>query len=264
MSRKMNGKVKSFLVQDGYLLVFTLICLICLIVYFFANKFLMDTGEEVLDTTSVKGVWVSTVDSNTCPEAGLVNASGCIDESYFNEYTKLSTQRISLDDSGKIIFSNDDLFINGNFDITESVDSEVWDIVYIGDFSLKINERNWVFKDLVWKEGSSEYVLGVTKIDNGYLISFFPSASLNTLQRQLWVFEYSQSDDSVKQVFFKDSKGSTVFIDSTYVSVLERDSDYFLRVDLVDPSLVDSREVILYKYSSNSLDFVKNYILKAD
>jgi hypothetical protein len=253
MSRKKFSKVKDFLEQDGYLLVFTLICLVSLATYFLASKYLVGDGKEVLDTTSVKGVWVS-----------VDNSNGYIDQSYFNEYDEVNTQRLTMDDNGKIIFSNSDLFINGSFDTKEVLDTEMWDIAYIGDFTLKINERNWVFKDLVWKEGSSEYVLGVTKIDNGYLISFFPSVSLNILQKQLWVFEYSGSDDSVKQVFFKNSQGSTVFIDSTYLSVLKKDGDYFLRVDFVDPSLVGGREVLLYKYTSNSLDFLKSYILKAD
>ena len=253
MSRKKFSKVKDFLEQNGYLLVFTLICLISLATYFLASKYLIGDGKEVLDTTSVKGIWVSVDNSNSY-----------IDQSYFNEYNEVNTQRLTMDKNGRIIFSNNDLFINGSFDITESLDGEMWDVAYVGDLTLKINERNWVFKDLVWKEGSSEYVLGVTEIDNGYLISFFPSVSLNTLQKQLWVFEYSGSDDSVKQIFFKDNQGSTVFIDSTYVSVLEKDGKYFLRIDLLDPSLVEGREVVLYKYSSNSLDFLKSYILKAD
>ena len=264
MSREKKKWFKNFLEQDGYLLVFTLICLVCLVSYFLANRFLLDSGQEVLDTTSVKGVWVSTVGSNICPEASLVNASGCIDESYFNEYTELNTQRVPIDDSGKVIFSNDDLFINGSFEITESIDSDMWDIGYIGDFTLKINERNWVFKDLVWKGGSREYVLGITKVDDGYLIPFFPSASLNTLQKQLWVLKYSSSTDSVEQVFFNDNHGSSVYVDATYVSVLENGDRIFLRVDLLDPSLVDSREVVLYEYVDNSLDFVKNFVLKAD
>ncbi|MDD3474500.1 MAG: hypothetical protein PHP08_01185 [Candidatus Dojkabacteria bacterium] len=264
MSRKKSRKVKNFLEQDGYLLVFTLICLLSLVTYFLANRYFLSNDQQVLDITSVKGVWVSTVGSNDCPEAELIDANGCIDNSYFDKYTELNTQRISIDDNGKVIFSNTDLFINGSFDTKEVVDSDVWDTVYIGDFTLKINERNWVFKDLVWKEGSNEYVLGITKVDNGYLISFFPSASLDTLQKQLWIFEYSDDTDSVSQLFFKKNGSSSVFIDSTYVSILEDEDDIFLRIDYLDPSLVDGREVILYEYVNNGLDFINNYVLKAD
>ena len=241
-----------------------MICLVCLVTYFLANRYLIGNEQQVLDTTSVKGVWVSTVGSNTCPESSLVDTSGCIDESYFNEYRELDTYRISLDDSGKIIFSNDELFVNGSFEIKESIDSEIWDMGYIGDFTLKINERNWVFKDLVWKDGSNENILGITELNDGYLISFSPSVSLNTLFKQLWMFKYSKSTDSVEQFFFTEGDSKNVFIDSTYVSVLEESDRLFIRVDLLNPSLVGSREVILYEYVDNGLDFVKNYILKTD
>ena len=264
MSRKKKKLIRDFLEQDGYLLVFTLICLLSLVAYFLANKYLVDNGGEILDTTSIKGVWVSTVGSNDCPEANLMNASGCIDYSYFKDYTELNTHRIAMDSNGRVVFANSDIFINGNFDINESIDSEMWDVGYVGDFTLKINERNWVFKDLVWKEGSNEYVLGVTGVDDGYLVSFFPSASLNTLLKQLWIFKYSESTDTVTQLFFYKDGGKGVFIDSTYVSFLEKGEKIFLRVDLLDPSLVDSREVVLYEYNEDSLDFVRDYILKVD
>jgi hypothetical protein len=263
MSRKKTEN-KNFLVQDGYLLVFVFVCIFGLISYFFINSKLPSQEEirEVLGTGSIKGVWVSS-NTNSCPEANLVNANGCITKDFFKEYESLDKQELFFDDQGKIVFSDDKIFVSGIFTVERVVDNELWPNLRVGDLNIKINDNQWVLEDVVWDRDDPQAVVSLVWIDSSYLVLFHPSVSLTGLSKQFWAFEYEDEESSIRSLSFLQKEGTLGFVDSSYVDVLKKDDTIFLKFERVDPALMGSREVVLYEYGEN-LEFVDRYILKAE
>ncbi len=260
MSRKSKSKLQKFLEQKGYLFVFTLVAGVCLFSYFLANSnFVSKQETNVLGTSSIRGIWVKGV-NNDCPEADLVDAKGCIDSSYFDEYTTLLSKDIALDRDGRLVFSNDSILISGIFDVKEVVDDEVWNNLFVGDLNLKINGRQWVFEGVVWDRQNSSAVVSVVDTNDGYLILLYPSVTLTGRTRQFWIFKYLMEDDRLERVYF-DKDGKRAFVEATDGEFLSKGDELFLRLDREDPVLLEGREVMLFEYGE-SLRFLKNFVFK--
>jgi hypothetical protein len=261
MSRKGKRKISNFLVQYGYLFVFTLISAFALLSYFWANDyFIKSHSKEVLGSSSIRGLWVRADSDDSCSEASIINASGCIKDDYFSDYEVLNSQKISLDGTGKFVFSNDYLFMSGIFYMKEFINNDVWSNLQIGDLSLKINDRQWVFEDVVWSKEDINSLMEIVRIDGNYLILLHPSVTLTGQNRQFWAFEYFMSSDTVSTVFF-DRDGKRSFVESTYGEILEKDSELYLKLERYDPSLMGSSEVVLYEFDKDFV-FLNNFVLK--
>jgi hypothetical protein len=262
MSREKENSFKNFLDQDGYLFVFTLVCAVCLLSFFVASGYFEGNEDsQVLGTSSsIKGVWFKGADDKECPEASSLDVDGCIRSEYFNKgFTELNPERVSFDSDGRVSFSNEELFISGIFDIKEYVDSDLWKGVYVGDLNLKINNKQWVFENVVWSREDSS-LISIFKKDNGYFILFYPSVSLTNRSRNFWVFEYLEEGDTVEKLFFDFPDGKRAYIESTFGSILEKDSELFFKFERLDSSLGGNSEVDLFRFGS-SLEFFKSFLL---
>jgi hypothetical protein len=235
-----------------------------LISYFVVNnEFLIQKEkQEVLGASSVRGIWVS---SNTedCPQASIVDASGCIKRDFFKEYNRLNKQELFFNDQGHIIFSNDHLFVSGMFTVKKVVDNELWSNLRVGSLNLKINDSQWVLEDVVWNKDSPQPVISLIQVNSNYLVILHPSVTLNGLGKQFWAFEYKQETESIRSLSFSQEEGNIGFVDSSYFDVLTKDDTVFLKFERVDPALMGSREVVLYEYSKN-FEFIDRYILKVE
>jgi hypothetical protein len=261
MSRKKKSEFQNFLEQKGYFFVFTLVSAVCLFSYFFVNSnFAKNNEKNVLGTSSIRGIWVRGVD-NGCPEARLIDAKGCISRSYFDDYEILSSEEIALDRDGRLVFSNDSLFVSGIFDVNEVIDDEVWDSLYVGDLNLRINNKQWVFQNVVWDKERSSSILSIVQIDSGYLVTFHPSVTLTGRTKQFWVFEYLAKEDRVDELYF-DMDGKRAFVEATFGSFISKNGGIFLRLDREDPVLLEGREVMLFEFD-DSLRFIKNFVLRS-
>jgi hypothetical protein len=263
MSREKENSFKNFLDQDGYLFVFTLVCAACLLSFFVASGYFEKENPDVqvLGTTSssIKGVWFRGSDDKGCSEAESLEVDGCIESSYFSKFTQLNAELVSFDEDGRVLFSNDQLFISGIFDIREYVDSDLWEGVYVGDLNLKINSRQWVFENMVWSRDDS-FLISIFKKDDGYFILLYPSVTLTNRSRNFWVFEYLEEGDTVEKLVFDFPDGRRAYIESTFGSVLEKDGDLFFMFERLDPSLGGNSEVDLFRFGS-SLEFFKSFLL---
>ena len=261
-ARKRGSEVRGFLVQEGYLFAFAFVCLLCLLSYFVCNNYFTKyKSREVLGTSIVKGVWIKSSSGNECYGIGLVDANGCIDSTYFDKYEKLPIQQISLNEYSEIVFVNESFLVTGTFDVKEIIDDEVWDNLQIGSLSVKVNNRQWIFENVVWKEESNDSLISLVKIDNRYLIIIHPAISLTGRDKQFLAFEYLIDKGSVRSVYFSDSDGKKAFVESTYVEVLEKDNDAFVKFEYENPALMGNKEILLYKYN-NTLELVHTFILE--
>lgn len=260
MSKKKSKALEDFLKRDGYLLVFTLISAITLVSYFLANKsFTTNLEREVLGSTALRGVWVDAGMGIECPEMRGLDVEGCIEDSYFEDFSQIESETVHFEDDGRIVYSNDEMFVSGIFDVSRSLDNDVWKDVYIGDLNLKINSRQWVFEDVVWNRAESPLV-DVVPSDKGYFVIFYPSITLTSRTKQFWVYEYVLEDDIVRSLSFIDSDGDRAFIESSIFSILEYEGDLFFRFDRLDPSLMRNREVRLYRYDGD-LELFRSFLL---
>jgi hypothetical protein len=247
MSRKDRNSFKNFLVRDGYLIIFSLICGVVLFSYFWANKsFESEDDYKVLGSSSIRGIWFKADSAKDCPGADLVNADACVDSTYFDDFESFPTNSIDFDDRGRVLYSNDHLFISGIFDMQEYVDDEIWNNLEIGSLTLKINDRQWVFEDVVLNKEDINSLLEIVKTDSGYLIVLHPSVTLTGRGRHVWVFEYLSEEDSVKQLYFEES-GKKAFVEGTYTEIIKEEEGLILKIDWIDPALMGSREVNLYE-----------------
>jgi hypothetical protein len=264
MSKKERSSFKEFLQQDGYLLIFTLVCGITLLSYFLANGAFSSNSSDtsVLGINSLRGVWVNGGDGIKCPEMRGLDVDGCITESYFREFKEVDYQNVSFNDEGRIVYSNDDFFVSGIFDIKDTLNNDVWRNVYIGDLNLKINSRQWVFESVVWNKAESP-IFNIISIDTGYLLIFYPSITLTSNTRQFWVFEYVLEDDTVRNLSYVDFDVDRAFIESSNISVLEYEGDIYFRFDRLDPSLMGNREVRLYRFDGD-LKLFRSFLLLAE
>jgi hypothetical protein len=261
MSRDRKKALKEFLQSDGYLLVFTAVCGLTLFSYFLANReFGQENQREVLGSTSaLKGVWVNSGTGIECPEMRGLDVEGCITDSYFENFNEIEGESVNYDREGRVVYSNDEIFVSGIFEMESVLNNDVWKDVYLGNLNLKINSRQWVFEDVVWNK-AEESVLDIIPTDTGYLVIFYPSITLTSRTKQFWVFEYSSDDDMVRNLSFVDSEGDRAYIESSYVSVLQYGEDTFLRFDRLDPSLMGNVEVGLYEYSGG-LELFRSFLL---
>lgn len=260
MSREKSKGFKDFLERDGYLFVFTFVCGIALLSYFFANKYILSNSEKnVLGTSTLRGMWVNVGTGIECPEMGGLDVEGCIEDSYFEDFSQIEGETVYFDDDGRVVYSNDEIFVSGIFYVNRGLDNDVWKNVYIGDLNLKINSRQWVFEDVVWNRAESPLV-DIIPTDTGYFIILYPSITLTSRSKQFWVFEYVLEDDIVKNLSFVDSDGDRAFIESTYVSVLEYEGDIYFKFERLDPSLMSNREVGLYRYDGD-LELFRSFLL---
>lgn len=188
-----------------------------------------------------------------------LDVEGCITDSYFQDFNEIDSQSISYDRDGRVVFSNDEIFVSGIFERESVLNNDVWKDVYLGNLNLKINNRQWVFEDVVWNKGQ-EPVVDIMPSDKGYLVIFYPSITLTSRTKQFWVFEYISEDDIVKNLSFSDLEGDRAYIESSYASVLEYGEDTFLRFDRVDPSLMGNVEVALYELNGG-LELFKSLLL---
>jgi hypothetical protein len=249
MSREKNEGFKSFLEQNGYFLVLTVVCGLGLFSYFYASGHLQRGNQKQVlgSTSSIRGVWVKAHSAQDCKGSNLINADACITDEYFNEYEKLPIQKIDIDRHGRVVFSNDHLFISGIFDMREFVNDEIWSNLQIGSLNLKINNRQWVFEDVVSSREDINSLLSIAKTQEGYLIIMHPSVTLTGRGRQIWVFEYFTKDGSIEKVYFDDG-GRRAFVESTYAEVLKDGEELLLKLVREDPSLSGSKEVNLYEF----------------
>ncbi len=263
MSSKKSDRLRDFLDRDGYLYVFTLVCVVCLLSFFVASGYFEGSGAEskVLGaSSSIRGVWFKGSDYRGCPEASSLTVDGCIESSYFNNrFTELSPELLSYDGNGRALFSNDQLFISGVFDIKEYVDSDLWEGVYVGDLNLKINNRQWVFERVVWSSDDS-FLISVLKKEDGYFILLYPSVTLTNRSRNFWAFEYLEESDTVEKMTFDFPDGKRAYIESTFGSFLEKDGELFLKLERLDPSLEGNSEVELFRLGHN-LEFFRSFLL---
>jgi hypothetical protein len=264
MSRKKENKFKSFLSSKGYYFVFTIICALCLFSYFLANDaFEKKQHKEVLGASAVRGVWVQGKQFNDCPESESLSVSGCIKSSFFDDYKELPMQRVFSDNQDRILFSNDVLFLSGIFTPQDFIDNEVWDNMYVGELNLRINNKQWVFEDVVWSREENTALVSLVEVDDGYLIVLHPSVTLSQRTKRFWVFKYSSNSDTVSQLYFTQSQSRKVFIESSDVSVLEKDSILYLVFERFDPSLFGSSEVIFYEFNSD-LEYWRSFVLQRE
>jgi hypothetical protein len=237
MSRKKESGIKNFLDLNGYLLVFTSVSIITLCSYFLASSNQKSDGElQVLGTSSVRGVWFNTGGYSKCNQAKEFDATDCITKSDLDKYLKVNKKEYSLDSEGNLMFSNDELFVNANFEKKRGVDSDVWNDLYIGNIDLKINDRSWVFENVVWGKEFDNSLVSIVNLEKSYLIIFHPSTSLTGLNRQFWVFEYRVEDDVLNTVSFVKDNEDRAFLESTDFSVYEDDDGLFFVFESLDPS----------------------------
>ena len=242
MSRKKESCFKVFLVEEGYILAFTLITVLSLFSYFWANDyFVKQSGRKVLGTSSVRGVWIN---GGNTDEVESVRSN-------FDEYERVPTQELYFDDQGRVLFSNNDLSISGIFTMKEFINDDVWKNLYIGDLNLKISNRQWVFESVVWDREHTESVMTLFKTDDRYLIVLHPSVTLTGREKRFWVFEYVTDDGIIKPISFLKSEEERVFIESSYVEILEKDGDIFIKFEREDPALLGEKEFELYRYDDN-------------
>ncbi len=260
MSRDRKKAFREFLQSDGYILVFTVVCALTLCSYFLANKeFETEDQREVLGSSALRGVWVNSGTGIGCPEMKGLDVEGCITDSYFENFNEVEEESVNYDREGRVVYSNDEIFISGIFEMKSVLNNDVWKDVYLGNLNLKINSRQWVFEDVVWNK-AEEPVLDIISTNNGYLVIFYPSITLTSRTKQFWVFEYISVDDIVKNLSFTDSEGDRAYIESSYVSVLQYGEDTFLRFDRLDPSLMGNVEVTLYEFNGG-LELFRSFLL---
>ncbi|MCK9415880.1 MAG: hypothetical protein PHG60_00720 [Candidatus Dojkabacteria bacterium] len=254
MSRREERSFKNFLVQEGYLLAFTLIAGLSLLSYFGANNyFARQNGMEVLGTSSVSGVWV---------QSGSYGKGG-IERSYFDKYKKVPMQELYFDEKGEVAFFNENLSITAVLKIKEFINDDVWSNLYIGNLNLKINDKQWVFESVVWdKEGDSS-LISLANIGEGYLIALHPSISLTGREKQFWVFEYLTADGVARPLSFVRDDEQRAFIDSTYAEFLDSNGTFLVKFERDDPSLIDRSEVALYKYGTD-LEYFKSLLVNRE
>lgn len=264
MSRKKSKGLKTFLDQNGYFLIFTLVCALGLFSYFYASgHFSQNNRNQVLgSSSSIRGIWVKAETPKDCEGSDIINADACITDEYFNDFERLPMVDIDIDSNGRVVFSNDHLFISGIFDMKEFINDEVWSNLQVGDLNLKINDRQWVFEDVVWSREDISSLLSVVKTESGYLIIMHPSVTLTGRGRQVWVFEYIAEDDKIEMVYF-DSDQKRVFVESTYAEVLKRGEDLLLKLVREDPALNGSREINIYEFNGD-LSHRNTFLLQSD
>jgi hypothetical protein len=260
MSKKKNKAFNEFLVQDGYLIVFTLVSAITLFSYFYSTKlFSVEEDRNVLGSTALRGVWVDVGTGIECPEMRGLDVDGCVTSPYFDQFDNVNVESVSFNSEGKITYTNEDLYISGIFYTKKTLNNDVWRDVYIGDINFKINNRQWVYEDVVWNKAQSP-IVDIVTTDDGYIVIFYPSITLTSRTKHFWVFEYNVKDDLVRNLSFKDSDGDRSFLESSYVSVLNYEGDIFLRFDRVDPSLMGNKDVRLYRFNSD-LELYRSVLL---
>lgn len=260
MSREKSKSFKSFLVRDGYLFVFTILCVLGLLSYFLASKeFSPELERTVLGTSALRGVWLTNSSGLECPEMAGLGVDGCIDDTYFEDFNEIDAQTVNFDNEGRVVYSNDEIFVSGIFDVERTLNNDVWTDVYMGDLNLKINSRQWVFEDVVWNKAESP-ILDIVPSDTGYYVIFYPSITLTSRSKQFWVFEYVSEDDIVRSLSFKGTDGERAFIETTYVSVLKYGDDIYFKFERLDPSLMSNREVNLYRFDGD-LELFRSFLL---
>lgn len=254
MSRENKKELKDFLNRDGYLLVFTVVCALSLLSYFLANDSFQKGGEstQVLGTSTVRGVWVKGPTKPTCAE------SSCL-----NDYRKLDSKEVALDEYGRVVFSNDRIFVSGIFDRKKMIDSDVWEDVHIGDLNLKINNRQWVFENIVSNREDINSLISIVEVERGNLVVLHPSMTLSGLNKNFWVFEYLDGNDFVRPISFIEEGNRRAFVESTNISFLEKGNELFLKLERLDPALMGNTEIELYRYG-DSLELVKSFILESE
>ncbi|MCD4756276.1 hypothetical protein K8R20_01520 [bacterium] len=262
-SKPQRVTYKEFLNQNGYFLVFTLICGLGLLSYFFCNShFEKIFGEReiyVLDSSAVKGVWISN-EGIGCPNIDNLDVERCVEDIYLDSFQALPTKDIQYDDNGRILFSNDELFISGVFDKREVLNQEIWPDVYIGDLNIKINHRQWVYEDVVFDMESDDPILSLLQTDDGYILLLSPSISMVNRTRQFWVYEYTSTTGDIKVMKIFEDSTPRVFLESSRASFREKNDHIYLLFERFDPALMGNIEVEIYMVGE-SLQFDQRILL---
>jgi hypothetical protein len=176
-----------------------------------------------------------------------------------DQYLKVSKKDYSLDSDGNLMFSNDVLFVNANFEKKRVVDSDVWDELYIGNIDLKINDRSWIFENVVWGKEFDNAIISLVDLGDTYLIFFHPSTSLTGLNRQFWVFEYRVEGDVLNTKSFVKENEDRAFLESTTFSVYEDDEGLFFVFESLDPSYDGNSLLDFYSFNTD-FEFLDRFV----
>jgi hypothetical protein len=252
--KKDNGDIKEFLQQNAYLFAFTFVCGLGLASYMIANEYFdqifVNDHTYVLNSASVKGVWVSK-SGISCPNIPNLNVDSCVDSSYFDNYKTLNTTNSSFDDKGRLLFSTDTLFVSGMFEKREQLNKDIWPNVYIGDFNIKINGKQVVYQNVVWDTQSTDSILKVFKLDDGYIVVVSPWVSMVNRTKQFWVYRIYSNSDMVHTLKFVNDQSRRSLLESSEVSFNQKGENVYVFFSRQDPSLMGNSEVELYRLEDN-------------
>ncbi|MCD4811571.1 hypothetical protein K8R14_03135 [bacterium] len=253
----------EFINQNGYLFVFTIICGLGLLSYFVCSRYFEEIFIKrelyVLESSAVKGVWIDNA-SIRCPNIEGLDVDRCVEYSYLDNFEILSTENILFDSNGRVLFSNDELFVSGIFDRRELLNQEIWPDVYIGDLNIKINHKQWVYEDVVLDMESKDPILSLFKTDDGYILLLSPSVSMVNRTKQFWVYKYVSKTEEISGMSFYKDGTPRVFFESGSVSFDAKGSDIFLLFERDDPALMGNIEVEIYRVGQN-LSFEQRILL---
>jgi len=255
MSSKSKGRnLKEFLSQNGYLLVFTIMCGLGLLSYLVCNIYFEEIFNRektyVLNTSVVKGVWISSEELK-CPEIDNLDIDRCVEASYFDRFQVLDTQQIRFDSNGRILFSNDEIFVSGIFDQSEQLNRDIWPNVYVGDLNIKINDRQWVYESVIWDIDSNDPLLEIFKTDTGYILLFSPSVSMVNRTKRFWVYEYNVKTEKIEGLSFYNDGNKRAFFESGKCIFVLKNEELYLLFERYDPILMGNTEVEIYNLTKD-------------
>lgn len=256
MSKENKFDLKSFLVQEGYLIVFAFICLFVFGAYFYFDLALDSNKEvEIVDTSAVRGVWIQGGSSLECPKFDNFDYQNCVEGDFLERYREIEPIVIDIDSRGTIIFSNEDLLISGIFTKRSSLDSQS----YLGDLSIRINQRYFVYNDIVLNNYSTDFLKIYPKSD-GYLIVFMPPVNMTGLVRRVWLFEYSH-DEELRKLSFNYEDSLKSFVEISDILLLKRDNKFYIMNKIMDPSLMGNIFLEIFTYDDR-IEILDTLLLK--
>lgn len=258
-----KGNFKEFVNQNGYMFVFSLVCGFGLLSYILCSSYLQEIFRSrdayVLNTSSVKGVWVSDVGIK-CPNIKNLEVDMCVEDSYFEDFNSREVLEIALDQKGRILFTNEEIFLSGFFDIKDFLNKDVWADIYLGDLNIKINEKQWVFKNIVWDKTSQDSLVSILETDTSYLLVISPSVSMVNRTKQFWIYEYNKKSETLSSRDFFNGATKRRFIESGEVSFALVEDEIYLLFERFDPALLGNSEIELYKWEGD-LQYYKKVLL---
>lgn len=257
MSLEEKKSFKDFLIQEGYLIVFAVICLGILSSYmYFVNNVDSESSMEVLGTSSIQGVWLTGLPTKEgCPEYDDFNYDVCVDRDFLRRYQALESVLINMDSNGNILYSNEDILITGFFNKETSLDQGG----HLGNLTLRINDRYWVYRDVVFSDFTKD-ILRVYELSEGYLISFTPSLSTTGLSRQIWMFSLSPQGE-VNRLAFEVRGNIKSFLQGTDVDILKKGKDIYIGLKTMDPLLMGDLILDVFEYNKESIHFLNTVLV---